>query len=80
MHRDEIDLARRLFAAALAKLEDATAIACRGQPADVTQSTIRREAKMLQAVALDLGVIAGATLALTNRIDTRAAPQTIKTR
>ncbi|MDP1587774.1 MAG: hypothetical protein Q8M07_08540 [Prosthecobacter sp.] len=70
MHKDDTDLARRLFATALAKLEDATHIACRGQSADITPPIISREAKALEIVAQDLAALSGAILALTHGIDT----------
>lgn len=70
MHKDDIDLARRLFATVLAKLEDATYIACRGQPADITTAVISREAKALSIAAQDLAALSGAILALTHGIDT----------
>ena len=70
MHKDDIDLARRLFAMALAKLEDATYIASRGQPTSITPAIISREAKALGIVAQDLAALSGAILALTHGIDT----------
>jgi hypothetical protein len=72
MHKDDINLARKLFATALAKLEDATIVASRGQPADITKAIIRREASALRAVAWDLAAIADTALALTHRIDTKS--------
>jgi len=80
MPEDDIALARRLFAVALGKLEDATCIACRGQPADVTAAIIRREAEALKVVAQDLGALSGAILALEHRIDTTATSRRKKSR
>lgn len=80
MHKDDVDLARRLFATALAKLEDATYIACRGQPAGITPAIIRREAKALGIVAQDLAALSGAILALTHRIDTTVTSRRKKSR
>jgi hypothetical protein len=75
VHKDESDLARRLFATAMAKLEDATHIAARGQSAQITAGVIRREAAALREVARDLVTIADTAVALTHRIDTRLPPQ-----
>lgn len=70
MHQDDTNLARQLFAAAMAKLEDATIIAARGQSASITSTRVAREAQNLRIVAQDVAAIAEATLALTHHIDT----------
>lgn len=80
MHKDDIDLARRLFATALAKLEDATYIACRGQPTDITPALIRREAEALGLITHDVVAIAEAILALTHHVDTKEAGRRKKSR
>jgi hypothetical protein len=69
MDKSDFELAHHLFALALAKLEDATFIANRGQ-GQTTFPAIVREARQLSDVAQDLEAISGAIMALTHSIDT----------
>lgn len=66
MHPDERELFNRLFAAATARLEDATETTVAGQSSKASNRQYRSYAENLARIADDLGHIARAAQALTH--------------
>ena len=64
---DDRDLAKHLFAAATAMLEDATEVAIAGQSRRTTPSGLAENARLLRASALEIATLAEAAESIVKR-------------